>query len=54
MKWIIGTMPWSDQEFEEARELMGEKFWPCGIETNRTALEALIQYSHEQGLASND
>ena len=30
---------------------MGENFWPYGIEANRKALEALFQYSHEQGLA---
>jgi 4,5-dihydroxyphthalate decarboxylase len=51
-KWIFGTMPWFGQEFEETRELMGENFWPYGIEANRTSLEALFQYSHEQGLAS--
>ncbi len=45
-------MPWFGQEFEETRELMGENFWPYGIEANRTSLEALFQYSHEQGLAS--
>ena len=52
VKWIFGTMPWFGQEFEETRELMGENFWPYGIEANRTSLEALFQYSHEQGLAS--
>ena len=31
---------------------MGKNFWPYGIEANRTALNALFQYSHEQGLAS--
>jgi 4,5-dihydroxyphthalate decarboxylase len=32
--------------------LMGENFWPYGIAPNRKALEALFQYSYEQGLAS--
>jgi 4,5-dihydroxyphthalate decarboxylase len=31
---------------------MGENFWPYGIAPNRKALEALFQYSYEQGLAS--
>jgi len=30
---------------------MGENFWPYGIKPNRKALEALFQYSYEQGLA---
>jgi 4,5-dihydroxyphthalate decarboxylase len=32
--------------------LMGANFWPYGIELNCKALEALLQYSHEQGLVS--
>jgi hypothetical protein len=32
---------------------MGENFWPYGIEANRKTLEALFQYSYEQGLAKN-
>jgi 4,5-dihydroxyphthalate decarboxylase len=34
--------------------LMGENFWPYGIEPNRKALEALFQYSYEQGLSSRE
>ena len=30
---------------------MGENFWPYGIGPNKKALEALFQYSYEQGLA---
>jgi len=52
MQWIFGTLPWFGQELEETRALMGENFWPYGIEANRKTLEALFQYSHEQGLAS--
>jgi len=51
MQWIFGTLPWFGQEFEQTRELMGENFWPYGIEANRKTLEALFQYSYEQGLA---
>jgi len=52
MQWIYGTLPWYGQELEETRALMGENFWPYGVEANRKTLEALFQYSHEQGLAS--
>jgi 4,5-dihydroxyphthalate decarboxylase len=31
---------------------MGDNFWPYGIDANRTTLTALLQYAHEQGLAS--
>jgi 4,5-dihydroxyphthalate decarboxylase len=50
--WVTISLPWVGQEIEETRELMGENFWPYGVEPNRKALEALFQYSHEQGLAS--
>ena len=33
---------------------MGENFWPYGIEPNRKALEALFQYSYEQGLCKRE
>lgn len=51
MQWIFGTLPWFGQELEETRALMGDNFWPYGIEANRKTLDAFFQYSHEQGLA---
>ena len=52
MGWATISLPWIGQEIEETRKLMGENFWPYGIEPNRKALEALFQYSYEQGLAA--
>jgi len=52
MGWATISLPWVAKEIEETRALMGENFWPYGIEANRKALEALCQYSYEQGLAS--
>lgn len=49
--WYKNSLPWIAQEIEETRTLMGENFWPYGIPPNRKALEALFQYSYEQGLA---
>ncbi len=49
--WYKTSLPWVGQEFEKTVALMGENYWPYGIEPNRTALEALFQYSYEQGLA---
>ena len=51
MGWVLGTLPWYGQELEETRAVMGENFWPYGIEANLKTLNALFQYSHEQGLA---
>ena len=50
--WAMSSLPWLAQEADATRELMGENFWPYGIEPNRTALSAILEYSHEQGLAS--
>ena len=49
--WYKTSLPWVAQEAEETRKLMGDNYWPYAIEPNRKALNALIQYSHEQGLA---
>ena len=49
--WFKDSLPWFGQEFEETRRLMGHNFYSYGVESNRKALEALFQYSHEQGLA---
>jgi 4,5-dihydroxyphthalate decarboxylase len=49
--WATISLPWIGQEIEDTRKLMGENYWPYGIEPNRKALETLFRYSHEQGLA---
>jgi len=51
MGWATISLPWAAKELEETRELMGENFWPYGIEANRNALETLFQYSYEQSLS---
>jgi len=48
--WAYDTLPWYGQEHEETRKLMGENFWPYGIEANRKVLESICRYSYEQGL----
>jgi 4,5-dihydroxyphthalate decarboxylase len=34
----------------ETLDLMGDEFWPYGLESNRPALETFALYMHEQGL----
>jgi 4,5-dihydroxyphthalate decarboxylase len=43
------TLPWLTDEVENTIKLMGEDYWPYGLENNRKTLEALIEYSFEQG-----
>ena len=50
--WAMVSLPWFGQELEETRELMGDNYWPYGIEPNRSTLETLFRYSYRQGLAS--
>jgi len=47
------TLPWFTSEWENTRELMGEDFWPYGLENNRKTLEAAVTYSYEQGMIKN-
>ncbi len=49
--WVYDTLPWYSQELQQTQNLMGENFWPYGIEPNRNALETLFKYSYEQGLS---
>lgn len=44
------TLPWVGAELAATRELMGDDFWPYGVDTNRRDIETLIRYSIEQGL----
>lgn len=44
---------WIAAAIAEQRELMGENYWAYNIENNRAVLEAMTQYSHEQGLSPN-
>jgi 4,5-dihydroxyphthalate decarboxylase len=43
-------LPWMPDIAKSTQSLMGEDFWPYGIEANRTTLEAFAQYAFEQGV----
>ena len=49
----IGTLalslPWVGAELAATRALLGDDFWPYGVEANRPTLEAFVQFCHEQG-----
>jgi 4,5-dihydroxyphthalate decarboxylase len=48
---LASMLPWLTRHVEETRALMGEDFWPYGLERNAHTLETFLRYSCEQGLA---
>jgi 4,5-dihydroxyphthalate decarboxylase len=44
-------LPWQSVHSARARELLGDDQFPYGIEPNRTSIEALLEYCHEQRVA---
>ena len=45
------TLPFVEEQLAAARALMGEDFWPYGVEPNRKALEAFLRHHHSQGIS---
>lgn len=45
------ALPWAFANLADARALMGNDYWPYGVEKNRAAIEAVARYSEAQGLA---
>jgi 4,5-dihydroxyphthalate decarboxylase len=46
------TLPWLLSEVENTKQLMGNDYWPYGVEKNRITIDAAINYSYEQGMIS--
>jgi 4,5-dihydroxyphthalate decarboxylase len=44
------TLPFLVEHYESTVALMGEDFWPYGIEPNRKVIETLMRYLVEQGM----
>lgn len=44
-------LPWMNEEIETVRALMGDDWWPYGIEPNRKTLDTFLRYMEEQGIA---
>ncbi len=45
------TLPFVEETLKAARELMGEDFWPYGVEPNVKTLEAFLRHHHSQGIS---
>jgi 4,5-dihydroxyphthalate decarboxylase len=46
-------LPWLNQQFEEAKDVLGPDFWSYGLDDagNRKTLESFLRYHYEQGLS---
>ena len=44
------SLAWLQPLLEEEQAIIGPDWYPYGIEQNRPTIEALLQYTHEQGL----
>lgn len=49
---LVNMLPWSFQHTQMTKEIMGEDFWPYGVQANQNVLEVFLRYSYDQGLAS--
>ncbi|MHA6631646.1 ABC transporter substrate-binding protein [Pseudonocardia sichuanensis] len=45
------ALPWLWAEVERTRTVLGEDWWPYGLEANRNTLQTFLRYHHEQGLS---
>jgi 4,5-dihydroxyphthalate decarboxylase len=45
------SFAWLQPLIEEEQSIIGKDWYPYGIEANRESIEALLQYSYEQGLS---
>jgi len=43
-------LPFVEESFIQARDLMGRDFWSYGVEANRKTLEAFLRHHHSQGM----
>jgi 4,5-dihydroxyphthalate decarboxylase len=43
-------IPWSSDQAQRARALMGDDIWPYGIDENRATIDAFLGYAFEQGV----
>jgi hypothetical protein len=43
-------LPWFSNLIDEDRALLGDDRWPYGIQRNRSAIDVVLRYHHEQGL----
>ena len=45
------SLAWLQPLIEEEQAIIGRDWYPYGVEANRPTIEALLQYTFEQGLS---
>ncbi|WP_332812694.1 ABC transporter substrate-binding protein [Sphingomonas sp.] len=45
------SLPWQVAAVDETIALMGEDWWPYGLDANRKVLDTFLRYHHDQGLS---
>lgn len=45
------TIPWISEEVKRTKRVMGEDWWPYGVDKNRNTLDTFLRYHYEQGLS---
>lgn len=48
---LMATLPWVAHQWEEARKLMGDDYWPYGYDKNKHVIDTFVRYHHAQGLS---
>ena len=43
-------IPWFMGPREENQKLLGDDYWPYGLEPNRKVLDTFLRYHYEQGI----
>jgi 4,5-dihydroxyphthalate decarboxylase len=46
------TLPFVEDQLRAARSMMGEDFWPYGLQPNRDVLNRFLQRHHAEGLST--
>lgn len=49
--WAYDSLPWYGQEFNETRALMGQNFYPYGLQASASSYEAACRYVYDQKLS---
>ena len=50
--YFYNMLPWLVDHLAETKRIMGNDWWPYGVEANRKVLETMCRYASEQGTAA--
>lgn len=48
------ALPWLGAEAARTREILGQDYWPYGLEANVAVLDTFLRYAREQGLTDRE